>query len=149
MFGGAAAASVLGWTEPWAAHPLTSISYTLPSGGTCEQRIGDLHIANPMAQQDIQQWLGQHPLSQIANVDAALRQVRSGPNWWGSIRVGYGTAHYDPDYEYDTAVWQAVTTAIHDKLQADGFASYLDITWGAETHCTGINPHPEVPSWMK
>lgn len=152
--GATAAAAVGGWTAPWAAHPLTSITYTLPSGGTCEQRIGNLRIADPTAQQDIQQWLGQHQLSQIADVNAALQQLRSGPSDWitpagRSVPVGYGTSHYDPDYEYDTAVWQALEAAVHAKLEDDGFHDYLDVTWAVETHCTGANPTPEVPSWEK
>jgi hypothetical protein len=152
--GGAAAAAGGLWTSPWAEHPITSITYTLPSGTTCAQRIGDLHIADPRAQALIRDWLASAPLDDLIDVPSALAQIRSEPDTWTrndgqAVPVGYGTRHYDPDYEYDTAVWQAISTAISAKLTDTGFTRYLDTTWSAETHCTGVRPDPEVPTWLK
>lgn len=152
---GAAAAAAGGiWTGPWEDHPITSITYTLPSGTTCSQKIGNLHIANPQAQTLIRDWLASRPLSELIDVQAAITQLRSGDETWDSesghtVKVGYGTAHYDPDYEYDTAVWQAVNAALRARLRDAGYTSYLDTTWSADTDCIGSDPHPEVPSWAK
>ncbi|MGH3510424.1 MAG: hypothetical protein ACRDPI_09370 [Nocardioidaceae bacterium] len=142
------------WAAPWADHPLTSITYTLPSGGTCEQRIGNLKIADPAAQTLIQDWLGKHPITQIADVTAAIKEIRSEPNTWvendgTSIRAGYGTAHYDADYEYDTAVWRALSIAVSAKLQSAGFTKYLSVTWAGETHCDGTRTDPEIPWYSR
>lgn len=152
--GGAAAAAGGLWTAPWAQHPITSITYTLPSGTTCAQRIGDLHIADPRAQALIRDWLASAPLDDLIDVPSALAQIRSEPDTWTrndgqAVPVGYGTRHYDPDYEYDSAVWRAISTAISAKLTDAGFTRYLDTTWSAETHCTGVRPDPEVPTWLK
>lgn len=152
--GGAAAAAGGLWTAPWAHHPLTSITYTLPSGTTCAQRIGNLHIANVQAQDLIRDWLSAHPIDQIIDLHAAIAEIRSEPNTWvrgdgRSVQVGYGTPYYDPDYEYDTAVWRAISSAISRKLNDAGYTTYLDVTWSAETHCTGADPSPEVPAWLK
>jgi hypothetical protein len=65
------------------------------------------------------------------------------------VRVGFGTRYYDPDYEYDTAVWRAITSAVSTSLSGAGYNGYLNVTWSAETHCTGADPHPEVPAWQK
>ena len=61
--------------------------------------------------------------------------------------MGYGTTHYDADYEYDQAVWTAYTEAIGAKLEQEGFTEYFDYSWEGETHCSGSNPYPNVPAW--
>lgn len=151
---GTAAAAGGVWSGPWEDHPVTSITYTLPSGTTCSQKIGNLHIADPDAETLIRDWLASRPLDDLIDVRAAITELRSEP-WRDTsdngraVRVGYGTDHYDADYEYDSAVWLATSVAVRTKLDAAGYTSYLDTTWNANTVCTGSNPHPAVPSWEK
>ncbi|MCW2856169.1 MAG: hypothetical protein JWR52_1784 [Marmoricola sp.] len=148
-----AAATIGGWHAPWADRPLGSITFELPSGGQCEQRIGDLHVGNAKAQSIVQSWLSGHPLSQVVDADASLRTIRSSKQMWDKdgieIPVGYGTKHYDADYEYVDAVMQALSGAINAKLAEEGFATYVPVTWGGELRCSGSNPTPSVPEWLK
>lgn len=155
--GTAAAASTFGgWTAPFADKPLGALSFELPSGGACEQRIGDLHIGDAKAQSLVHKWLSDHSLDEIADVEASLQAIRAetdrtwenGPG--GSpITFGYGTKYYDADYEYVDAVFQAETTAITAKLNDEGFTEYVPMDWDSELHCSGSNPYPSVPAWAK
>lgn len=150
----AAAAKAGGWSLPWADDPLTSISYTLPSGRTCEQRIGDLRVADPRAQRIVQRWLARSPLMEILDVDAAIADLREGestydPGDGSQIPVGYGTPRYDADYEYAAALSNAAMTAVGERLAAEGFAEHVDVTWEGETHCSGPGEPPGLPWWVR
>lgn len=154
--GTAAAAAIGGWTAPWASQPLGTLTFTLPSGGTCEQRIGDLRIADARAQSLVQKWLSDHTLAEVADVDAAVETIRAEPDQtWDNgsgdppITFGYGTEHYDADYEYVDAVFRAESTAVTAKLNDAGFTEYLPMRWDSELRCSGPNPHPSVPEWAK
>lgn len=154
--GGTAVAATQGhWTSPWADHPLNAMTFRLPSGGICEERVGDLHLADPAAQSLITDWLSSHPIAEIADINAAIRELRGGgPGEWvrddGTVTAtGYGTEHYDADNEYWNAVSQALYTAVVAKLKAAGFTKYMDWHWSAETHCDGSNKKPQSPWWLK
>jgi hypothetical protein len=150
--GGAAAATtaVHGWT-PWVDKPfLASYTFTLPGGGSCQVRLGDLQIDDAQEQERVQEWLGSRPVSELVDVDAALQQIRSGPDTvrrhGRTIRVGYGTRHYNADKEYADAESRALGTAVLDKLAADGFPD-LSVRWTGGQHCT--EPDGTTPPWMR
>lgn len=164
--GGGAAAAVTGsafggWIAPWTAEPTGTLSFTLPSGGVCEQRIGDLKVANPEAEKMIHAWLADHTLSEIADIDAAIEAIRAeGPQTHTfdgdtgvrpDVRYGYGTANYDADYEYVNAVFQAESEALSDKLWDEGYTDYEDYnhSWSSELQCSGSNPYPGIPEFAK
>ncbi|RYB89618.1 hypothetical protein EUA06_13485 [Nocardioides glacieisoli] len=166
LFGGGAAAAVSGsifgnWDAPWADDPAGTLSFTLPSGGVCEQRIGDLKVANPEANEMVHDWLNHHTLNEIADINAAIATTRAeGPQTWQfdgdtgvrpDVTFGYGTANYDPDYEYVTAMQQATYDAVHTKLLDEGYTDYADynLSWEGELRCTGDNPYPNIPQFLR
>ena len=106
LLGGGAAAAASGsifgtWIAPWADDPTGTLSFTLPSGGVCEQRIGDLKVTNSEANAMIHDWLGDHTLNEIADIDGAIAATRAeGPQTYQfdgdstgrrTITFGYGT----------------------------------------------------------
>lgn len=151
--GAAAAAEIAGWNAPWADNPDGTLTFQLPSGGTCEQRLGDLKFQNGEAEHVIRTWLGGRSIADVVDVNAAIAQVRDeGPETHvignKEFTVGYGMEFYDPDYEYVQAVWHAEGDAITAKLVQEGFGN-LDYSWAAELHCSGSNPNPQVPDFAK
>lgn len=166
LLGGGAAAAVSGsifenWDAPWADDPTGTLSFTLPSGGVCEQRIGDLKVANPDANKMIHGWLNDHTLNEIADIDTAIAAIRAeGPQTYQfdgdtgvrpDLTFGYGTANYDADYEYVTAMFQATNDAVHAKLLDEGYTDYADFntSYSGELRCTGDNPYPGIPEFAK
>ncbi|PZR53411.1 hypothetical protein DNL40_07820 [Xylanimonas oleitrophica] len=146
--GTAAAASLLEWTAPWAQEPFGSITYTLPSGGTCEQRTGGLHVRDPGARAEVVAWLEENSLSEIVDVDGAIARLRAERSTAAGIGpVGYGTDHYDADWEYHTAVQDALNAAIAARLEQEG--APVSFRWESETRCTGDNPDPGTPWWYE
>lgn len=165
LLGGGAAAAVTGsifgkWDAPWANDPTGTFSFTLPSGGVCEQRIGDLKVANPEANKMIHAWLSDRTLNEIADIDAAIAAIRAeGPQTWQfggmegrqpDLLFGYGTGNYDADYEYVTAMQQATFDAVHAKLLDEGYTRYADyeLSYSGELRCTGDNPYPAIPDFL-
>lgn len=164
LLGGGAAAAASGsifgnWIAPWADDPTGTLSFTLPSGGVCEQRIGDLKVADPEANEMVHDWLADHTLNEIADVDAAIATMRAeGPQTWqfggvdkgSDLTFGYGTANYDADYEYVTAMHQATFDAVHAKLLDEGYTEYADyeLSYNGELRCTGDNPDPAIPEFL-
>jgi hypothetical protein len=152
--GGAAAAATAigGWVNPWAAKPQAALSFVLPSGTRCEERIGDLHIDDPEANAMIHHWLAGHTLDQVADVDAALVAVRAKGDTWHrkdgtKVEVGYGTPYYDADYEYAAAVSRAIATAVTGKLAEAGYRG-ADYRWGGEVRCEG-GVDPTTPDYQR
>ncbi|KAB7740642.1 hypothetical protein GA707_19300 [Nostocoides sp. F2B08] len=152
--GGVAAAAQGGWLAPWADDPDGALTFTLPSGGTCEQRIGNIKGSDDQAQSMIHRWLEEHTLAEVADVDRALRELRANEGTavradGTEIAVGYGTAYYDEDHEYYQAVEHAIVRAIADKLKTEGFNSpslYFDLQ--GEVLCEGARPDPSLPWWL-
>ena len=163
LLGGGAAAAVSGsifgnWDAPWADEPTGTFRFTLPSGGVCEQRIGDLEVADPDANTMIHDWLNNHTLNEIADIDAAIAATRAeGPQSWQNggpggtdLTFGHGTSNYDADYEYVTAMHQATFDAVHAKLLDEGYTDYADyeLSYRGELRCTGDNPYPASPDFL-
>ena len=104
-------------------------------------------------------WLADHTLNEIADVDAAIAAIRAeGPQTWqfggvdksSDLTFGYGTANYDADYEYVTAMHQATFDAVHAKLLDEGYTEYADyeLSYSGELRCTGDNPDPAIPEFL-
>lgn len=153
--GGAAAAAtaIAGWANPWAAKPEAALSYVLPSGTRCEERIGGLEVDDPAANTMIHDWLADHTLDEVADVDAALAAVRAkGDTWFRNdgttVKAGYGTPYYDADYEYTAAVSNAIATAVTDKLAEAGYPADIDYRWGGEVRCEG-GVDPTTPDYQR
>ena len=147
------------WDAPWADDPTGTFSFTLPSGGVCEQRIGDLQVANPEANEMVHDWLNDHTLNEIADIDAAIAATRAeGPQTYqfggldrrSDLIFGYGTDVYDADYEYVNAMRQATYDGVHAKLLEEGYTDYADynLSWEGELRCTGDTPYPAIPEFL-
>lgn len=159
--GTAAAATVFDWDAPWADEPLGVITFTLPSGGVCEQRIGDLVVDDAEADAMVKTWLGERTLDEITGgrIEANIAEIRAeslaGESTTADLvpgqetPVGYGTDYYDADWEYTRALDDAVGDAISDKIKAEGYTGVESWSWAAEAHCTGANTMPGVPWWWK
>lgn len=155
--GTAAAATLGGWTAPWAQDPAGTIEFTLPSGGACEMRIGDLDSSTDGVADELRSWLDDHTLEEIADIDAQIEADRAGRSI--SVRsdgsrfeVGYGTDHYDADFEYVTAVRQAINRALLDKAEELGLSASVADPWlesAGEIQCDGDNPEPFTPPWSQ
>lgn len=83
---GAAAAAVLDWS-PWAQQPDVAFTYTLPSGATCAQRLGNVTAADPAVADGIERL------------------------------PGYGSeGNYSPDEEYVLAVLHVAERRVLDEF---------------------------------
>lgn len=154
VLAGTAAAAALGlgpWTSDAGRNPDGSIAFTLPNGVACEYRIG--HLASTGDTDKIRAWLDDHTLEEIADVDGTITVMRAESHTFTrddgtSVDIGYGTAYYDANVEYVTAINRAVHTAIADRAEdfgildgtgtfssgqeircADGWEPGLDTDW--------------------
>lgn len=161
--GAAFAASGVDWSKFWnntpswtgfAKHPDASITYRLPSGGSCTMRIGAITYspaadlpagvtADPasadLAREYLQSGnvLGDAPIKETIANDRAV-----GVDWYTaadgtSIHVGYGTAHYNADVEYADAVRQAIQTAITRHLKQLGVPD-TGLGYQSQEQCSGM-----------
>lgn len=119
----AAALGIGGWTTPWGKDPDGAIEFTLPSGVECEYRIGNLTSTSHT--DDLRAWLDDHTLDEVADIDAAIKDMRAQDQTYvredgTEVDVGYGTPYYDADNEYFDAVNRAVNAAIADRAEETG-----------------------------
>lgn len=75
---------------PVGRSPPGSITYTLRSGRTCEQRVGNFEAGEPAAQAMLREWLSSRPLSEVLDGNAAIEDLRSSPNMWAGGEIGAG-----------------------------------------------------------
>lgn len=142
--GTAAAATINDWA-PWAQEPDGSYTYTLPGGAVCEARVGNIKGQageyEPVAAA-IQDYLSKVDIMAVADVDAALADIRSSEIVMmpGGEPGGFGTEYYDADTEYQNAVHQAVDLAIQEELARRGLTEAsqgVALSYEGETHCSG------------
>ena len=150
LFGGAAAAAASGaWSLPWAeSDSLVSFTYTLPSGVECEQRVGGVTGTVPRVTEATESFYRNTDIQALLTpeaIRAAIERERSGDvihvlDDGTQVPGGYGTAYYDADREYMTAVWDVVVTAMDDELAREGLAG-VDNTASlqSEPNCPGLD----------
>lgn len=137
----AAALGIGGWTTPWGKEPDGVIAFTLPSGVACEMRVGNISSSSPEFTHDLQAWLDDHTLDQVADVDATLKAMRAEGNTFHredgtEVKVGYGTPYYDADNEYYDAVVRAIDNAIGVRADKAGlFDKGGELSNAGELHC--------------
>ncbi|MDO5501988.1 MAG: hypothetical protein Q4G67_02325 [Actinomycetia bacterium] len=158
--GTAAAAAIGGWSAPWAQDPDGSIEFTLPSGDECEIRIGDLGSSDEGSADQVRAWLDEHTLDEIVDIEEWIAKERDTRILatladGRQIEVGYGTDHYDADYEYVTAVTNAISSALTTRAQEVGLSSEGADDGGpwfemaGEIKCDGTNANPQIASWQR
>lgn len=127
VFGIGAAAMATGLWAPWAQTPDGTFTYTLPSGVTCEQRVGDLHSENPDIQRAVQEIYA--TMDVVADSDVAARYERLHTE---DSALEYAQAMVDsnsglPGYStiedviYGMAVRTAVNKTVNEELVERGF----------------------------
>lgn len=127
VFGIGAAAMATGLWAPWAQTPDGTFTYTLPSGVTCEQRVGDLHSENPDIQGAVQEIYA--TMDVVADSDVAARYERLLTE---DSALEYAQATVDsnsglPGYStiddviYGMAVRGAVGKTVNEELVERGF----------------------------
>lgn len=124
---GAAAVTRSGWA-PWLEDPDVMFTYTLPSGATCEQRIGGIEGADPVEVDAVREFFRTHDVMSMVDMDAEIALLRSGTNVHVNEDgfaepVSPGSADYlSPDSEYEVALSQAVALLVFSELEANGTA---------------------------
>ena len=140
---GAAAAAVTHqqWS-PWAQDPDVVFTYMLPSGATCEQRIGDVAGPDTEAIEATRAFFRTHDVLALADVEGAIAWLRTDEhtitNDDGTSRAAnYGRDDYmSPDTEYQVALAHAVSALIEDELSGQGLVGDGD-TYASEAYCPG------------
>ena len=143
-----AAAAATGVWSPWAKTPDASISYVLPSGVTCERRMGDVKGDDPAAIAVVEGFY------RDTNIDALLAentlaetitQIRSEENLFitddGTAEpAGYGTEHYSADREFQAAISRIISNAITVQLTANGMdGADSNVNYAGESQCSGAD----------
>lgn len=145
---GTAAAGAFGpWTAPWAETPDARTTFTLPSGATCEARLGNIEGVDPASTAAIQDYLAHVDIEAVIDVDAQIAAMRADTDRFaidadGSLVSGnYGTPGYpSPDAEYNQAHAAAISAAITAELTRQGFDTIgSGISFEGETQCPGAD----------
>ena len=126
VFGIGAAAMATGLWAPWAQTPDGTFTYTLPSGVSCEQRVGDLHSENPDIQRAVQEIFATTDVvaesdiaarnERLLTEDSALEYAQATVD--SNSSPGYGTIE---DVIYGMAVRTAVLETVNEELVERGF----------------------------
>lgn len=123
--GGAAAAAATGLWHPWAEEPDGTFQYTLPSGVTCEERVGDIHAANPEVRSAIQEIFRSTDVVARADVGAFEERLRGddeavalAERW---IDTGSTTLTSTDDVLAQMATSRAVIDVVMIELEERGF----------------------------
>ncbi|MFI2752587.1 hypothetical protein ACGIF2_04040 [Cellulomonas sp. P22] len=138
---GVAAAAVTGvdlpWS-PWAQEPDATLTYTLPSGAVCEQRLGNVESSDQARVEALQEYVSTHDVLALADVDGAITQMRTEERTFEGHRAEYPSEYYpSPDSEYQQAVSQAVAHLVFGELERRGFGPDTDLSLMGEAHCPG------------
>ena len=143
----AAAAATGQWALPWAPNDaVASFSYTLPSGGECEQRIGGVGgmksdeiaaVESFYRHADFKALLSDEAIDATIAYRRSREEIYVNPD--GSIEpAGFATKHYSADEEYQTAVWDVVVTAMAADLARQGIDGIdTDLTFQGDLSCPG------------
>jgi hypothetical protein len=125
---GAAAAAVThaDWSR-WAQDPDVLLTYTLPSGAVCEERIGGTIGADRDAVEAAREFFREHDVLALADVEGEIARMRADDDVTeilpdGSVvDASYGTPYYrSADEEYAFAVSRAVGAVFVAELERQG-----------------------------
>ena len=123
--GGAAAAAATGLWHPWAEEPDGTFQYTLPSGATCEERVGDIHAGNPDVRSAIQEIFRSTDVVARADVGTFEERLRGddgavalAERW---IETGSTTLTSTDDVLTQMATSRAVIDVVMIELDERGF----------------------------
>lgn len=123
--GAAAAATVDEWAW-WATNPTGTVSYTLPSGKVCEQRLGEINSSDPALTAAARDYVGSVDILTTFDVDEAFHAAKADAQRYAADAQGQvGDPFVMPtdDELYETAVFNGITTALTAEMQAEGFSA--------------------------
>lgn len=151
VFGGAGAAaaavSVHEWFG-WEKNPDRIYEFTLPSGDTCETRLGVVTGDDSRMVAAVKDYIASVDLGDAIDVPSELERRRADTNNWTTLPdgteeySGYGSDLYpDPDEEYKGAVSGALVAAVVAHLKSQGLganpADWSNLTYSGRTQCSG------------
>ena len=131
VLGIGATAVATGLWAPWATTPDGSYRYTLPSGVTCEGRVGDLYAENPDVRAAVQQIFADTDVVSAADIAGSNSRLQADESAIEYAEViaeqsdSPGTTT-PADVIYGMAVSQAVTETVNQELEARGFDMFDD-----------------------
>lgn len=150
LLGGAATATAAvtnSWV-PWAQTPVASMTYTLPSGVECEERIGNVLGHDPRAVDVVENFYRTTDIGSLLTeekIASTIEWIRQDSNIAvnadGSTEpAGYGTVHYNADEEYQQAVSMIVTAAVSTELADQGIdGADRNLSSDSQAFCPGAN----------
>ncbi|WP_056654513.1 hypothetical protein [Agromyces sp. Root81] len=167
LFGGAGAAfaaTMVDWSlfwgtstewQGWAVEPDAIVTYSLPGGGACELRLGDVAYspdparpvgveADPRSADAVRDYLRAGDLFAEADVEDAIVSGRAVDenfiqNGDGSVTpFGYGTEQYNADVEYDDAVKRAIQDRMTEYVEGRGLPM-VGVRFSSQEMCTGVD----------
>ncbi|WP_233200739.1 MULTISPECIES: hypothetical protein [Cryobacterium] len=150
LLGGAvtATAAVTNSWVPWAQTPVASMTYTLPSGAECEERIGNVLGQDPAAVEVVEDFYRTTDIGSLLTTEkiaSTIEWIRQDSNIAvnadGSTEpAGYGTVHYNADEEYQRAVSMIVTAAVSTELTNRGIdGADSNLSSESQSFCPGAS----------
>ncbi|NYG21512.1 hypothetical protein BJY17_002259 [Agromyces hippuratus] len=154
QFWGTSTSATTEW-QAWAEDPDAIVTYSLPGGGACELRLGDVTYspdparpdgveADPRSADAVRDYLRAGDLFTEADVENAIVSGRVVDENFieeddGSrTRFGYGTENYDADVEYNMAVTSAIQNRMTEYVEGRGLPM-VGVGWSGQEKCTGVD----------
>lgn len=150
LLGGAATATaaVMNSWVPWAQTPVASMTYTLPSGTQCEERIGNVRGQDPHVVDVVENFYRTTDIGSLLTkekIASTIKWIRQDSNIAVNAEgltepAGYGTVHYNADQEYQQAVSMIVTAAVSTELSNQGLdGADSNLSSNGQAFCPGAN----------
>lgn len=126
IVGVGAAAVATGLWAPWAQTPDGSFTYVLPSGVTCEERVGDLYADNPDVRSAVQDIFATTDVVAVSDVAGSVAELEADDATvaYAEAALAAGDVHgmtTTADVIYSMAVSNAVSETVQEQLAARGF----------------------------
>lgn len=117
--GGAVAAAATGLWHPWAESPDGTFRYSLPSGVSCEERVGDIHAENPEVQTAIQEIFRSVDVVAAADIEGAEKRLRGEPEAIAIAKDWIDAGHTELTTTDDVLAQMATSHAVNDVVMTE------------------------------
>lgn len=122
---GAAAASTVDEWAWWAQDPTGTLTYTLPSGKECEQRLGDVNSTIPELTTAARDYLGSMDVFQAIDIDEEFALAKKEAQRYAdnpAAQVGDPFVMPSDDELYETALFFGISKALTEEMERSGFS---------------------------
>ena len=145
--GVAVAAEVIEWPD-WAADPTGAYTFVLPSGVSCEAKLGNVLTYNGERRDelraDLKDWFEHTDIvAEVTPVVADfIEESRAGRNLvklddGTEVEGGYGTEYYNADLEYEMAFNHALNALVYEEVARLGYPDDLLMSHESASFCPG------------